>query len=264
MLPIGYYQREAHFHRVDAKKGIDGAFDCINNLLNSKEASHTDKVTMKTFIFAVLTVLLTSVCWGQDKSKLGTEKELPANCSWGMLSLSDVSAEHRFNGSFCGLLDTFVYQNEAYISVTGFQDGEDSDGKPTKYNVWNQHGKNWNLEVLISWYDNGSKFDMQETMKGMVDGQIKRGLKVLSSEFSGNAGLTDDCYLRRKATIKWQAPAGNMVYEKLIIDSDAALIVLFTVDAKDNTMDDYAQNVLNGFQGRPYAYRKECGPVPAN
>jgi adenylate kinase len=34
---IGYYEREANFHRVDATQGIDGTFDWIKNLLMSKD-----------------------------------------------------------------------------------------------------------------------------------------------------------------------------------------------------------------------------------
>jgi adenylate kinase len=34
---IGYYEREANFHRVDATKGVEGTFEWIRALLESKE-----------------------------------------------------------------------------------------------------------------------------------------------------------------------------------------------------------------------------------
>jgi hypothetical protein len=215
-------------------------------------------VLRKHTILLFAAALFSTLCFAQ-------EKMLPDNCSFGILDLHRYG-EDRFYGSFCGLVNEYMYKSEPYITVQRDLHGKDDDGKATVSSFWRQHSKHWTLEVAVSAYDadsQRSRIDILNTARNYLDNFGKR-FSIEQRSVTGNDGYGDNCYVREYVSLKLRASAGNKVYKKLILDPNAALEATLITDSKDNSMDEFAQNVLKNFLGRAYAYRKECGPAPAN
>lgn len=221
--------------------------------------------SMRLCISVFSLVLLAATCWGQTPD-VGKEKKLPDDAEFGVYSLSDVSAEHRFIGSFYGLKDGYRYESLPYIGVSGLSKGKDDEGNPIVSNVWQQQGAHWTLTISIVAYNNDdpakNNIDIRTTTKNILDNRSKR-FTIVKSSVEGNDGTLDNCYLRNVLRLTERASAGNLVYEKIVIEPKAAMTVEYYTDVPDNSQEQQASWVLANFQRLPYAYRKECGPVSA-